>query len=61
VTAWAWPQFLIAILIAFGMVFAVVKNLRDRDISSDRAMLNIFAWAAYEAAYAGVLHAGGFW
>lgn len=60
-TVWAWPQFLIAILLLVGFVFGVAKNLRDRDISSDRAMLNIFAWAAYEAAYAGVLHAGGFW
>jgi hypothetical protein len=61
VTAWAWPQFLIAILLAFGMVFAVVKSLLDREVSSERAMLNILGWAAYEAAYAGVLHAGGFW
>jgi vacuolar-type H+-ATPase subunit I/STV1 len=60
-TAWAWPQFLIAILLVVGFVFGFVKNLRDRDITSDIAMLNILGWAAYEAAYAGVLHAGGFW
>ncbi len=39
----------------------MIHLLRDRDITSDRAMLNILGWAAYEAAYAGVLHAGGFW
>lgn len=58
---WGWPQFVIGLLLVLGFVAGIVKNALDRSIESDRAMANILAWTVYEAVYAYVLHAGGFW
>lgn len=58
---WSWPQYLVAVFMVFGFVVVSVARIRDDKVTSDRAALGIFLYAAYYAAYAYVLHAGRFW
>ena len=57
----SWPQWVMIAVLLVGIAGKWVDLIRNRKLSSAGATFVGFAWAAYFCAFAGLLHAGGFW
>ena len=56
-----WPEWIVVAAMVLSTLFYLVKVVRDRSMSSERATIQVFTYAVSQVLYALLLHAGGFW